>query len=46
MTAYRDFIGSAPEELGMFVGLKSVPPVDPFPKGALSLTACERHDRA
>ena len=32
MQAYRDFIGGAPTELGIFVGLKSVPPTDPFPK--------------
>jgi FAD/FMN-containing dehydrogenase len=31
MRAYRDFLPSAPEELGSFVGLKTVPPVDPFP---------------
>src|SRR5687768_3072143 len=31
-TAYRDFIHKAPEELGMFVGLKTVPSGDPFPK--------------
>jgi FAD/FMN-containing dehydrogenase len=40
MTAYRDFIGAAPEELGLFVGLKSVPPVDPFPKEHWSKRAC------
>ncbi len=40
MTAYRDFIGKAPEELGLFVGLKSVPPVDPFPKEHWSKRAC------
>src|ERR1700740_2558992 len=32
MAMYRDFIPNAPEELGLFVGLKTVPPVDPFPK--------------
>jgi FAD/FMN-containing dehydrogenase len=40
MTAYRDFIGKAPEELGMFVGLKTVPPTDPFPKEHWSKRAC------
>src|SRR5262245_45041845 len=29
---YRDFIAHAPEELGAFVGLKTVPSFDPFPK--------------
>jgi len=28
MTTYRDFIATAPEELGFFVGLKTVPSVD------------------
>lgn len=28
---YRDFITKAPEELGTFVGLKSVPSTEPFP---------------
>lgn len=32
MTAYRDFIGKAPEALGLFVGMKSVPSTDPFPR--------------
>jgi hypothetical protein len=32
MRAYRDFLPGAPEELGIFVGLKTLPPVDPFPK--------------
>src|SRR5262249_18385374 len=40
MTTYRDFIGKAPEELGLFVGLKTVPPVDPFPKEHWSKRAC------
>src|SRR6187399_2163572 len=30
MRAYRDFITTAPEDLGIFVGLKTVPPTDPF----------------
>ena len=32
MRAYRDFLPTAPEELGAFVGLKTVPSMDPFPK--------------
>ena len=32
MRAYRDFMASAPEELGIFVGLKTVPSLDPFPR--------------
>jgi FAD/FMN-containing dehydrogenase len=40
LSAYRDFIGTAPEELGLFAGLKSVPPVDPFPKEHWSKRAC------
>ncbi len=40
MTAYRDFIGKAPEELGLFVGLKTVPPTDPFPREHWGKRAC------
>jgi hypothetical protein len=40
MQAYREFIGAAPEELGIFVGLKSVPSVDPFPKVYWGRRAC------
>ena len=40
LTTYRDFIGKAPEELGLFAGLKTVPPVDPFPKEHWSKRAC------
>jgi hypothetical protein len=40
MTAYRDFLRTAPEELGIFVGLKTVPPVDPFPKDYWGRRAC------
>lgn len=40
MTAYRDFITSAQEELGIFVGLKTVPPTDPFPKEHWGQRAC------
>lgn len=32
MQTYRDLIANAPRELGLFVGLKTVPPTDPFPK--------------
>jgi FAD/FMN-containing dehydrogenase len=32
MQVYRDNIAKAPVELGMFVGLKTVPSGDPFPK--------------
>lgn len=40
MRAYRDFIGGAPEELGLFVGLKTVPPVEPFPQEHWHKRAC------
>jgi len=40
MATYRDFIGQAPEELGLFVGLKTVPPTDPFPKEHWNKRAC------
>jgi hypothetical protein len=32
MQTYRDQIAKAPSELGLFVGLKTVPSTDPFPK--------------
>ncbi|TPK90868.1 FAD-binding oxidoreductase [Mesorhizobium sp. B2-4-12] len=32
MRTYRDYLPEAPEELGAFVGLKSVPSTDPFPR--------------
>ena len=32
MRAYRDFLPGAPEDLGVFIGLKTVPSTDPFPK--------------
>jgi len=32
MRCYRDWLPQAPEELGAFVGLKTVPSTDPFPK--------------
>lgn len=45
MKTYRDFLPGAPEELGAFVGLKTVPPVEPFPgehqgKRACAIIAC------
>ena len=40
MRAYRDFLPTAPEELGLFVGLKTVPAVDPFPKDYWGKRAC------
>lgn len=40
MSTYRDFIAKAPEELGLFVGLKTVPPADPFPKEHWNKRAC------
>lgn len=40
MKAYRDFLPGAPEELGAFVGLKTVPPVDPFPSEHQGKRAC------
>jgi FAD/FMN-containing dehydrogenase len=40
MRAYRDFIPTAPEELGIFVGLKSVPSLDPFPRDYWGRRAC------
>jgi FAD/FMN-containing dehydrogenase len=40
MRAYRDFLPSAPEDLGAFVGLKTVPSMDPFPKDYWGKRAC------
>jgi hypothetical protein len=40
MRAYRDFLPSAPEDLGAFVGLKTVPSMDPFPKDYWGSRAC------
>ncbi|MEW5874955.1 MAG: FAD-binding oxidoreductase [Candidatus Zixiibacteriota bacterium] len=40
MRAYRDFLPGAPEELGIFVGLKTVPSMDPFPKEHWGKRAC------
>ena len=40
MRAYRDFLPTAPEELGAFVGLKTVPSMDPFPREYWGKRAC------
>jgi len=40
MRAYRDFLPKAPEELGIFVGLKTVPSMEPFPREAWGKRAC------
>lgn len=40
MAGYRDFLPSAPEDLGIFLGLKTVPPTDPFPKEHWGKRAC------
>src|SRR5436190_17250460 len=40
MRAYRDFLPTAPEELGIFIALKTVPPMDPFPKPHWGKRAC------
>ncbi len=40
MQAYRDFLPTAPEDLGIFVGLKTVPSMDPFPQEAWGKRAC------
>jgi FAD/FMN-containing dehydrogenase len=40
MRTYRDFLPTAPEDLGVFVGLKTVPPMDPFPKEHWGKRAC------
>ena len=40
MRAYHEFLPSASEDLGIFVGLKTVPPMDPFPKDYWSKRAC------
>jgi FAD/FMN-containing dehydrogenase len=40
MRAYRDFLPTAPEELGVFVGLKTVPSMEPFPRDAWGRRAC------
>jgi hypothetical protein len=40
MRAYRDFLPKAPEELGSFVGLKTVPSMEPFPREGWGKRAC------
>ena len=40
MRAYREFIAGAPEDLGLFVGLKTVPSMDPFPREGWGKRAC------
>jgi FAD/FMN-containing dehydrogenase len=40
MKVYRDFLPAAPEELGSFVGLKTVPSMDPFPRQYWGSRAC------
>lgn len=40
MGAYRDYLPNAPEELGFFVGLKTVPSMDPFPRDYWGARAC------
>jgi hypothetical protein len=40
LRTYRDFMQNAPEELGIFCGLKTVPPVDPFPREHWGQRAC------
>ncbi|MQA90262.1 MAG: FAD-binding protein [Gemmatimonas sp.] len=40
MRAYRDFLPGAPAELGIFVGLKTVPSVEPFPSEHWGKRAC------
>ncbi len=40
MRAYRGFLPTAPEELGIFVGLKTVPSLDPFPRDYWGRHAC------
>ncbi len=40
MRTFRDFLAKAPEDLGTFVGLKTVPSMDPFPKDFWGRRAC------
>jgi FAD/FMN-containing dehydrogenase len=40
MQRYRDFLPGAPEELGMFLGLKTVPSTDPFPRAEWGKRIC------
>jgi hypothetical protein len=40
MRAFREFLPQAPEDLGSFVGLKTVPSMDPFPRDYWGKRAC------
>ena len=40
MRAYREFLPTTSEDLGIFVGLKTVPPTDPFPRPHWGKRAC------
>jgi FAD/FMN-containing dehydrogenase len=40
MRAFRAFLAEAPEDLGSFVGLKTVPSTDPFPRDYWGRRAC------
>jgi FAD/FMN-containing dehydrogenase len=40
MRTYRDYLPEAPEDLGAFVGLKTVPSTDPFPREYWGKRAC------
>jgi FAD/FMN-containing dehydrogenase len=40
MRTFRAFLADTPPELGTFVGLKTVPSTDPFPKDAWGRRAC------
>ena len=40
MQRYRDFLPDAPEDLGIFLGLKTVPSTDPFPRADWGKRIC------
>lgn len=40
MRTYRDFLPTSAEDLGIFVGLKTVPSMDPFPQEGWGKRAC------
>lgn len=40
MRAYRNFLPKAPEQLGIFVGLKGIPSANPFPSDHWGKKAC------
>ena len=40
MRTFREFLARAPEDLGTFVGLKTVPSMDPFPRDYWGRRAC------